>query len=66
VAENIAGKNPRDDNGAFQDWVNSTLGHRENMLNNTFDEIGIAVAGPSASGVYYYTMLLGSQGSGCN
>jgi uncharacterized protein YkwD len=65
VAENIAGQPGRNDDGAFQSWVNSTLGHRENMLNSTFDDIGIAVAGPSASGVYYYTMVLGSQGSGC-
>jgi uncharacterized protein YkwD len=65
VAENIAGQNPRNDGAAFQSWVNSTLGHRENMLNTTFNEVGIAVAGPSPSGMYYYTMRLGSQGAGC-
>ena len=65
VGENALYRFDRDTGGAFQQWVDSQ-GHRDNMLNGGFDEVGIALAGPSAQSRTYYTMVLGSQGSGCN
>lgn len=56
-AENVLYRSDNDPVAAFQQWNNSD-GHRANMLNTNYAEIGVAYA-VSESGRYYFTMLLG-------
>lgn len=59
--ENVLSRSNVNSSGAFNQWWNSPE-HYNNMMNNNFTEIGVAYAGPSATGKYYYTMVLGSRG----
>jgi uncharacterized protein YkwD len=43
-------------------WMGSP-GHRRNILNGRFKEIGIGVAGPSERGRYYYCQIFGRPNS---
>ncbi len=58
-AENILYRWDLSATGAFDQWWNST-GHRNNMMNADYVEIGIAWT-LSDSGSYYYTMVLGAR-----
>ncbi len=58
-AENVLFQGALDAAGAFDQWWNSD-GHRANMMSADYVEIGIAWA-VSASGRYYYTMVLGAR-----
>jgi uncharacterized protein YkwD len=66
AGENILSRTTINASGAFTQWWNSPT-HQANIMNNNFTEIGVAFAGPSASGKYYYAMVLGNRGSrtGC-
>jgi uncharacterized protein YkwD len=65
VGENILSRTTLNASGAFNQWWNSP-GHHDNMMNSGFTEVGIAWAGPSATGKYYYVMVLASRnGNGC-
>jgi uncharacterized protein YkwD len=59
VGENVLLRSDLHAAAAFDQWWNSD-GHRENMMNPDFDEIGLAYA-IAASNQYYYTMLLGDN-----
>lgn len=59
VGENVLYRFDLNAQAAFDQWWNSS-GHRENMLNPDYVEIGIAWA-RSASGKYYYTMVLAAR-----
>ena len=52
-AENIAAGQP-DAASAMDAWMGSTTGHRENILNPRYTDIGVGLA-YSASGVPYWT-----------
>jgi uncharacterized protein YkwD len=56
VGENVLYRFDLSAQGAFDQWWNSS-GHRTNMLNATYCDIGLAHA-RSSSGRYYYTMVL--------
>lgn len=58
-AENVLYRWNLDAAGAFQQWWNSPP-HRANMMNGAYREVGIAYA-VSASGKYYYTMVLATR-----
>lgn len=64
--ENVLSRTTINASGAFTQWWNSPP-HQANIMNNNFTEIGVAFAGPSATGKYYYAMVLGNRGSrtGC-
>ncbi|MBN1564128.1 MAG: CAP domain-containing protein [Anaerolineae bacterium] len=57
VGENVLYQFQIDSNQAFTSWWNSQ-GHRENMMNPLFTEIGVAYTSGS-DGRIYYTMVLG-------
>jgi uncharacterized protein YkwD len=59
--ENVLSRSTVNSSGAFNQWWNSP-DHYNNMMNNSFSEIGVAYTGPSATGKYYYTMVLASRG----
>lgn len=52
VGENLAAgqKTPSE---AMRDWMNSTLGHRENILNPMWSHIGVAVRTGGPYGIYW-------------
>ncbi len=56
VGENVLYRFDLSAQGAFDQWWNSS-GHRTNMLNATYCDIGLAHA-RSSNGRYYYTMVL--------
>ena len=56
VGENIAW-NPRSAKDVVAGWMNSE-GHRKNILNDTFTEIGVAVA-KNANGEPYWVQVFG-------
>ena len=58
-AENVLYRWDLSTGGAFQQWRDSPP-HNTNMMNGTYQEVGIAWA-RSASGKYYYTMVLGAR-----
>ena len=58
-AENVQSRNDLNAVVAYDLWRNS-LSHYENMINPEYREIGLAYA-QSASGTYYFTMLLGNR-----
>lgn len=58
VRENVLGRGNTHASCAFDMWWNSQ-GHYENMMADDVTEIGIAYA-PSATGLFYYTMVLAS------
>jgi hypothetical protein len=57
--ENVLYRFDRDAAAAYQQWYNSQ-GHRENMLNPDYLEVGVAYA-QGADGAYYFTMVLATQ-----
>ena len=57
VGENVLMRHNLDARGAFEQWLYSPS-HYQNMLHPTYVNIGVAYA-VSASGRYYYTMVLG-------
>lgn len=59
LGENVLYRFDLSAQGAFDQWWNSR-GHRENLLNPEYIEVGIAWA-QSVSGKYYYTMVLASR-----
>ncbi len=58
VGENVLYQGELDAPIAFDSWWNSP-GHHDNMMNPDYTEIGISYD-ISASGLYYYTMVLGT------
>lgn len=64
TGENVLSRFDVNAQGAYDQWWNSPP-HQANMLNRLFTDIGISYAGPSTSGAYYYTMVLGSTRGGC-
>ena len=58
-AENVLYRGDADIAGAFNQWYESE-GHRMNMLNPNYTEVGVAYA-VSADGTYYFTMVLGAR-----
>lgn len=58
-AENVLSRPDTDGAGAFGQWEASTP-HRANMVNPQYQEIGIGYA-QSATGTYYFTMVLGAR-----
>jgi hypothetical protein len=58
-AENVLSRGDTNVQAAFQQWFNSEA-HRANMLNPAYLEVGIAYA-RSASGRYYFTMVLAAR-----
>jgi hypothetical protein len=58
-AENVLSRGDTNAQAAFQQWFSSEA-HRLNMLNPAYLELGIAYA-QSASGRYYFTMVLASR-----
>ena len=61
-AENVLYRWDASVEGAYQQWYESD-GHRVNMLNADYTEIGVAYA-VGADGRYYFTMMLGAQAGG--
>ncbi len=60
----FAGENLAENNYPWAqslDMANTELmnspSHRANILNSRYNEMGVGIAGPSASGQYYYTQL---------
>jgi uncharacterized protein YkwD len=49
-------------NWVVNEWLNSTSGHRENLLNATFTEIGMGVYQGGAERMYWVQVLGTSQG----
>ncbi|MHB8065787.1 MAG: CAP domain-containing protein [Ruminiclostridium sp.] len=43
----------------MQDWMNSTTGHRENILNSSFTQIGVGVAKNSSGRIYWTQQFIG-------
>jgi hypothetical protein len=64
VGENVLFRGDMNAQGAFDQWWNSP-GHRNNMLNATYCDIGLAHA-RSSSGRFYYTMVLGRKRGATN
>lgn len=56
--ENIAWNTRPDAVRVMGQWMGSP-GHRANILNGRFKEIGIGIAGPSARNRYYYCQIFG-------
>lgn len=61
--ENVAYNSRPDAQATMAQWMGSP-GHKANILNRNFTEIGIGVAGPSARGRYYYCQIFGRQTAG--
>jgi uncharacterized protein YkwD len=59
IAENVAGGQPTPES-VIQTWLNSS-GHRRNMLNPEYTEIGIGYATNSSSQyTHYWTQVFGT------
>lgn len=58
-AENVLYRWDASIDGAFSQWYNSD-GHRTNMLNGAYLEMGVAYS-VSADGKHYFTMVLGTR-----
>lgn len=58
-AENVLARGDTNPQAAFEQWFNSD-GHRTNMLNPAYRDVGIAYA-QAASGRYFFTMILGQS-----
>jgi uncharacterized protein YkwD len=56
--ENVAYNSRPDAQRVMNQWIGSP-GHRANILNGKFKEIGIGVAGPSSRNRYYYCQIFG-------
>lgn len=58
-AENVLSRGDANIGGAYDQWYNSS-GHRTNMLNSDYLEVGVAYA-VAADGRHYFTMVLGTR-----
>jgi hypothetical protein len=58
-AENILYRDDTDPQGTFEQWEGSAA-HLANMISPAYHEVGIAYT-QSATGTYYYTMVLGAR-----
>lgn len=56
AGENIAGNSSN--NGAVNAWMNSS-GHKENILNNSYNHTGLAVVNSHKYGRIYVQMFIG-------